>query len=143
MQRIAVLFLYSCWCTVQAAAAIKNATVYAEELRKDARDAIAADMLAGQMNPLWSGYATLNNQVQSPSGLSLSMVACQQLHKYPIAMQGMMGALLKNNDICRFLSLWPSTAATQNHRMALRARAPLQSSILMTSLISLATAFIQ
>lgn len=64
MPNVLATLCLCCCCTFFVAAG-KNATEYAEKLRKNAKEAIAADMLLGQINPLWTGYASMNSEVQS------------------------------------------------------------------------------
>lgn len=47
-----------------AVLAERNATQLVEELKGSRADAIAADSIAGQIDPLFSGYASLNQEVR-------------------------------------------------------------------------------
>jgi len=48
------------------ASAEKNVTEVVEKLEGSKADAIAADSILGQIEPLFSGYASLNQEVRPP-----------------------------------------------------------------------------
>lgn len=51
------------FCVSATALAEKNVTELVEQLRNNQTEAIAADSILGQITPLFSGYASLNQKV--------------------------------------------------------------------------------
>ena len=51
------------FCVLATALAEKNVTELVEQLRNNQTEAIAADSILGQITPLFSGYASLNQKV--------------------------------------------------------------------------------
>ena len=50
-------------CVLATALAAKNVTEVVEQLKNNQTEAIAADSILGQITPLFSGYASLNQKV--------------------------------------------------------------------------------
>ncbi len=50
-------------CLLATASAEKNVTEVVDELKNNQTEAIAADSILGQITPLFSGYASLNQKV--------------------------------------------------------------------------------